>query len=371
MNGKKWIAAAGLLLCLLAGGMRIQAAGVQTPQTEPVPQQETNAPVSDKTQCIPKKKGNKVKGWYSCNGKKYYVNASGVRVSGWQKIGKHTYYFRKNGVMVSGKWIKSQGEYYYLGAKGRMRTGWLTLNGKKYYLDSDGVRVTGDYFIGDKGYHFTKTGVYRPGVKVKSRINPNKPMVALTFDDGPGPYTERLLKCLKENNAAATFFVVGSSVERYKDTVKKAYQMGCEIGNHSWNHPQLTQLDQASLSAQIANTNRVIRSATGHNPTLLRPPYGAYNSTVASAAGMPLILWEVDTLDWKTRNVQSNIQAVMSNVKDGAIILMHDIHLPTVIAAETIIPQLKKKGYQLVTVSELARYKKKTLQNGTAYRYIR
>lgn len=358
MNIKRWIAAAAVFLCLLAVGTQIQAADVQTP-----------APAEN--QCIPKEKGNKEKGWYTYNGKKYYVKANGTRASGWLKIGKHTYYFKKNGVMAASKWVKSQGNYYYLGAKGRMRTGWLTLDGKKYYLDATGARVTGDYFIGDKGYHFTKTGVYRPGVKVKSRVNPNKPMVALTFDDGPGPYTERLLKCLKENNAVATFFVVGSSVGRYKDTVKKAYQMGCEIGNHSWDHPQLTQLDGASLAAQISNTNQAIRSATGHNPTLLRPPYGSYNSTVAAAAGMPLILWEVDTLDWKTRNVQSNIQAVLSGAKDGAIILMHDIHLPTVVAAESIIPQLKKKGYQLVTVSELAKYKKKTLRNGSAYSYIR
>lgn len=371
MNGKRWIAAAGLFLCLLAGGVRTQAADVQAPQEKTVRQQEMAAPVSDARQRIPKKKRNKETGWYTYNGKKYYVDAGGTMVTGWKKIGKHTYYFKKNGVMVSGKWSKIHGEYYYFGAKGRMRTGWLTLGNKKYYLDSNGVRVTGDYFINDKGYHFTKAGVYRPNVKVKSRVDPKKPMVALTFDDGPGPYTERLLKCLKENHAVATFFVVGSSVDRYKDTVKKAYQMGCEIGNHSWNHPQLTQLDGASLAAQISNTNRVVRSATGQNPTLLRPPYGAYNSTVSAAAGMPLILWDVDTLDWKTRNVQSTIQSVMSNARDGSIILMHDIHLPTVMAAESIIPQLKKKGYQLVTVSELAKYKKKQLKNGSAYSSIR
>lgn len=273
--------------------------------------------------------------------------------------------------MASAEWVKKRGDYYYFGKKGRMKKGWLILGKKKYYLDEKGARVTGAYFIGEKGYYFNKAGVYRPKVKVKPMIDPKKPMVALTFDDGPGPYTDRLLKCLKENNAKATFFLVGYSVERYKDTVKKAYDMGCEIGNHSWNHPQLTSLDPAALAAQISSTNRVIRSATGHDPTLLRPPYGSYNSTVAAAAGMPLILWEVDTLDWKTRNVQSTIQSVMSNVKDGKIILMHDIHQPTVQAAEQIIPELKKKGYQLVTVSELAKYKKKKLNNGSVYSAIR
>lgn len=352
-----------MFLCLFAGGMKAQA-DVQTPRTGTVQNQEER-------QCKPKKRGNKTAGWYTCDGKKYYVTSDGVMATGWQKIGKNTYYFRKNGVMAAAKWKKSRGKYYYFGAKGKMRTGWLTLGKKKYYLDDSGARVTGDYFIGDKGYHFNQYGVYRPKVKVQPRVDPSKPMVALTFDDGPGPYTDRLLKCLKENRASATFFLVGSSVERYRDTVKKAYEMGCEIGNHSWNHPQLTQLDQAALASQISGTNQAIRSVTGHNPTLLRPPYGAYNSTVAAAAGMPLVLWEIDTLDWKTRNVQSTIQSVMSNVKDGSIVLMHDIHLPTVEAAESIIPQLKAKGYQLVTVSELAKYKKKQLNQGSVYSYIR
>ena len=147
--------------------------------------------------------------------------------------------------------------------------------------------------------------------------------------------------------------------------------MGCEIGNHSWNHPQLTQLDGAALAAQIGNTNRMIKSACGHVPSLLRPPYGAYNSTVGAAAGMPLILWDVDTLDWKTRNVQSTVTSVMTDAKDGSIVLMHDIHLPTVEAVERIIPMLKQKGYQLVTVSELAKYKKEKLADGAAYRAIR
>ena len=369
LKGKGWITAAVLALCLLAGGMRTRAAEVQTPQTEPAVQQGTDA--AEDRQCIPKKRGNKLTGWYTYEGKKYFVDSDGVRASGMKKIGRRTYYFKKGGVMASAEWVKKRGDYYYFGKKGRMKKGWLTLGKKKYYLDEKGARVTGDYYIGEKGYHFNKAGVYRPKVKVKPEIDPKKPMVALTFDDGPGPYTDRLLKCLKENNAKATFFLVGYSVERYKDTVKKAYDMGCEIGNHSWNHPQLTSLDSSALAAQISSTNRVIRSATGHDPTLLRPPYGSYNSTVAAAAGMPLILWEVDTLDWKTRNVQSTIRSVMSNVKDGAIILMHDIHQPTVQAAEQIIPELKKKGYQLVTVSEMAKYKKKKLNNGSVYSYIR
>ena len=373
MRLKGRILAAALCSFLLMGAAKAEAAGIQEPnvqETESTGRGNGQRAVSGEMQEAPKKKGNKEKGWYRYQGKKYYIAQDGRLAKGWRKIGKSRYYFKKNGVMASEEWRKIKGKYYYFGRQGRMRKGWLTLaDGKKYYLNAKGERVTGDHFIKEKGYHFNEKGVYQP--KVKVRVNPKKPMVALTFDDGPGPYTERLLKCLKENDAVATFFLVGSSVERYQSTVKKAYQMGCEIGNHSWNHPQLTQLDGAALAAQIGNTNRVIKSACGHEPTLLRPPYGAYNSTVGAAAGMPLILWDVDTLDWKTRNVQSTVTSVMTDAKDGSIVLMHDIHLPTVEAVERIIPMLKQKGYQLVTVSELAKYKKEKLADGAAYRAIR
>ena len=152
--------------------------------------------------------------------------------------------------------------------------------------------------------------------------------------------------------------------------MKKAYRMGCEIGNHTWSHPQLTSMDSAGVLSQINSTDQAVKKVTGHKTTLLRPPYGAYNSTVTSNAGVPVILWSVDTLDWKTRDVQSTINSVMGSAQDGAIILMHDLHLPTVIAAETIIPRLKKKGYQLVTVSEMAKYKKQRLHSGSVYRSI-
>lgn len=288
--------------------------------------------------------------------------------AGWRTVnGKRAYF--KNGERVRNSWVKTKKGYSYVGQHGFMRKGWITVKGKTYYLNKNGVRVTGTQFIKGKGYYFNKKGVLQKDVEV--RIDPSKPMIALTFDDGPGPYTERLLNCLEKNDAVATFFVVGSSVNSYQSTVKRAYKLGCEIGNHSWDHPQLTSLGADGLYGQISRTNSVVKSATGQNPTVLRPPYGAYNSFVASAAGMPLILWDVDTLDWKTRNTQSTISSVLNNAHDGSIVLMHDIHEPTVAAAETIVPELKRRGYQLVTVSEMAQYKKKPLSNGSAYTCVR
>ena len=316
------------------------------------------------------KQGFRVQGFLKYqNGKKYYLGKNGAMVTGWQKIKKHYYYFNKKGALVTSSWIKTKGKYYYVNTKGRrVKNAWVTVDGKKYYLDEEGVKVTTSRYVGKKACYFDKNGVYHPDRKVKGRlIDPKKKMVALTFDDGPGPYTDRLLKCLKRNNAVATFFLVGSSVSNYKSEVKQMYKLGCEIGNHTWSHPQLSAMSGSGIQSQIDSTNRQIRAITGHNAALVRPPYGAYNSTVQANAGAPLILWSIDTLDWKTRNAQNTINVVMNEVKDGSIVLMHDIHSPSVDAAEVLVPRLIKAGYQLVTVSELAKYRKTSMHNGGVY----
>ena len=194
-----------------------------------------------------------------------------------------------------------------------------------------------------------------------------KPRIALTFDDGPGPRTSELLAQLEKYNAHATFFMLGQKVPSYPDVIKKMKSIGCELGNHSYDHADLSKLDPAGIQSQMSRTNDGIRNITGSGATLMRPPYGAINSTVAANAGLPMILWNIDTLDWKTRNAQSTIDAVMSKVKDGDIILMHDIHTETVDAALKLIPKLQSEGYQLVTVSELAAAKGKHLLNGNTY----
>jgi len=203
-------------------------------------------------------------------------------------------------------------------------------------------------------------------------IDPAKPMVAVTFDDGPKPATtNRILDTLEFYNACATFFVLGSLAEGNAGVLLKMKELGCQIGNHTYDHPQLTKLSSQKISSQLGRTSEIIANITGANPTAIRPPYGAYNKTVSSVAGAPLILWSIDTLDWKSRNANSVIDAVMSKVKDGDIILMHDIYNSTATAAETIIPALIQRGFQLVTVDELAYYKNKPMSPGSAYSQIR
>ena len=136
---------------------------------------------------------------------------------------------------------------------------------------------------------------------------------------------------------------------------------GNELGNHSYDHQQLTKIDAEAIAKEVNDTNENIKNICGSPATVLRPPYGAINDTVKSSVGMPMILWNVDTLDWKTRNTQSTIDEVMRDLKDGDIILMHDIHTQTVDAALQLIPKLEEEGYQLVTVSEMAADKNKTL----------
>lgn len=211
-------------------------------------------------------------------------------------------------------------------------------------------------------------GAYSKVCKVfADAVNPKKKMVALTFDDGPGPYTKDIVKCLKKNDGRATFFVLGASVDNYKDAIKEADKIGCEIGNHSYNHSNLSKLSQEEIKSQMQKTDKKVKSIIGKNTDIMRVPYGATSDNVKSAVGKPVILWSIDTLDWKTRSESKTVSAVMNNVKDGDIVLMHDIHEPTKRAALSVIPKLRKNGYQLVTVSELAKYRGYKTEKGRVY----
>lgn len=275
------------------------------------------------------KDGVKLKNtWKTVNGSKYYFGKSGKAYVGKRKVGKATYYFAVNG---------------------KRKTGWRTINGKKYYFSpKNGKMVTGKKTISHYLCYFSEKGV------LLRKIDKNKKIVALTYDDGPSIYTPRILKTLKENNSVATFFVVGNRVPMYSDTVKKAYGMGCEIGNHTYEHKILTRADAAGIRNQVSRTNVAVKKITGTDPIVMRPPGGAVNNMVKSQTGMPMILWSIDTLDWRTRNAASTKTAVLDHVKDGDIVLMHDLYEATANASTTIIPTLVERGYQLVTVSELA-----------------
>lgn len=177
--------------------------------------------------------------------------------------------------------------------------------------------------------------------------------VALTFDDGPAAYTDHLLDILKENQVKATFFVVGRSAKIQPTTILRMAQEGHQIGNHTWDHPDLRTLSGEQVAQEFAQTDQLIAQITGQPPTnIIRPPYGAINDQVKKIAGRPIILWALDPLDWKDRD-SAIVTARMSAAQAGMIILGHDIHRTTVDAIPAVIQALRAKGFKFVTVNAL------------------
>lgn len=178
--------------------------------------------------------------------------------------------------------------------------------------------------------------------------------VALTFDDGPDPkITTQILETLEKYDAKATFFMLGSRVEYYPDIAKNVKDAGHELGNHTWNHPDMTKADMEKVRNEINRTSSIIETVTGTKATAFRPPYGAVNQKVRSQTDLPVVLWDVDTLDWKHHDANQLLVKVKEKTKDGSIILMHDIHQATADGLDDVIAYLQSEGYIFVTVSEL------------------
>lgn len=178
--------------------------------------------------------------------------------------------------------------------------------------------------------------------------------VALTFDDGPDPdVTTRILQTLEKYDAKATFFMLGSRVEYYPEIAKMVQEAGHELANHSWTHPDLTKASTEKVFDEIDRTSKIIEDVTGEKPYSFRPPYGAFNELVKEQTDLPITLWDVDTLDWKHRNPEQLLTQVQNGVKDGSIVLMHDIHPTTADGLDAVMAYLQDNGYTFVTVSEI------------------
>lgn len=260
-------------------------------------------------------------------------------------------------------WQNSENGYWYRNSDGSLyKNGWKEIDGAKYYFNDKGYIVTGWQEIEGKDYFFAESGKYDETKK--------RPMIALTFDDGPGQYTEDLLACLQENNAKATFFMQGINVEAYPEVAKKLKEAGMELGNHTYDHEILTNIDSSSVESELNKMDAALEAAAGVKTTVMRPPGGAYNETVQALTPAPIIIWSIDTLDWKTRDADNTYNVTVNNVTDGSVVLMHDIHEPSVEAAKRIIPELVSQGYKLVTISEMAEAKGIELKAGQPYFYF-
>ena len=201
------------------------------------------------------------------------------------------------------------------------------------------------------------------------KIDSKKTMVALTFDDGPnGTVTPKILDTLEKYGAVATFFDLGSCMKSYPKVSQRAEKIGCEVESHTYAHSNLATLSVSQLQADMAKAEKIYKQTLGHSPKLVRPPYGSVNARVKSTLKYPLINWDIDTLDWKSRNKNSIMKEVRKfKSYDGRVILMHGIYSSTLEAVKILVPELQKKGYQFVTVSEMAKYKGVKLKAGKLY----
>ena len=188
-------------------------------------------------------------------------------------------------------------------------------------------------------------------------IDPTKKVIALTFDDGPSIYTIDIINTLKENDVCATFFILGNKVNDYVDTLNLSIKYGNEIGNHSYNHKWLSRLTSTNFIKQIETTQDIIKDKLNYTPTILRPTYGSVNNRMRKNTNLKIVLWNVDTKDWKIKNINRIIEKATTNIRDGDIILMHDVYQRTSKALPKIITILKEQGFQFVTISELEEIK--------------
>lgn len=201
-------------------------------------------------------------------------------------------------------------------------------------------------------------------------IDPSKPMIALTFDDGPSKYTWSIVSTLYQYNARATFFLVGNRVATHQAAIDFILANHNEVASHSFSHANLVKSTDEEVLAQIQNTDNILQKQHAYTPALLRVPYGERDERVLEILrqeGKPVIGWSVDPRDWEVQDKDEIVKHVLSHVKDGDIILMHDLYKPTADAVAELIPELQKRGYQLVTVSELFQYKNIELIPGTYY----
>lgn len=260
----------------------------------------------------------------------------------------------------SGWNLDDNGWWYLNDDKTVFSSGWKTIDGQRYYFQPDGYIATGWVNTGAAtDSYFDDSGIYDPTQKQK--------LVALTFDDGPSKNTDTILDVLKKYNAKATFFVVGQQAEYYTDQLKREVSEGMEIGNHTYEHMTLKFHTQEEIKNTLDRNDETINKLTGVVPAVMRPTGGGVDENVARAVTKPMIQWNIDTLDWKTRDANNTVATATSKVTDGSIILMHDLYEATADAVKELVPQLHAMGYKMVTVSELAEAYGYPLERGGLY----
>ena len=196
--------------------------------------------------------------------------------------------------------------------------------------------------------YLNKTKLVAAAVEVSE-----KPKIAITFDDGPSVYTEELLDGLKDRGVKATFFVIGKSAVSYPDIVKRESNEGHLVGNHTYNHVEITKIGDEKAREEIEKTNTVLKEMLGKEIEYVRPPFGAWQKKLEQEMNVLPVMWSIDPLDWTTENVDEIVNKVVTEAKENDIILLHDCYQSSVQAALRIIDILQKEGFEFVTADEL------------------
>ncbi|MBE6114806.1 MAG: hypothetical protein E7191_06955 [Erysipelotrichaceae bacterium] len=223
-----------------------------------------------------------------------------------------------------------------------------------FYLDEDTIYVPD----GDSIQTYPRNKILSiPMIQVDGRneeeSEKSKPKVALTFDDGPNArYTPKILEILEEYDVEATFFVIGQQIKSHENVIMDMIEAGHQIGIHTFTHRDLTKLSDQEILQEISSTKEVLKEM-GYTATIVRPPYGSYNEHIVKLIKEPLVLWTIDTRDWESKDSKKIVSLVKNTVKNGDIILFHDMYASTVEAVEILVPYLLDQGYDLVTVEEL------------------
>ncbi len=343
------------------------------------------------------------------DGNRYYFDGSGVMQTGFQTTdGITKYYNPESGILMTG-WLElEEGKTYYSDpATGAVSMGLTVIEGKQYFFDqTSGVMQTGWVELGEDTYYFEEeTGAGKDGIfeidgakygfmgglmvknhraladkhlyyfggdgKVTREIDGTKPMVAVTYDDGPSQYTDSILDTFEEYGQKCTFFIVGDRINWNEDVTRREAELGMEQGSHTYSHDRLTSLGSEGQTETLNKMAAELERVTGNGPTCLRPPEGRFDDNlkeVCKNLEYPIVLWSIDSEDWKSRNADTVCSRIIGKVKDGDIILCHDLYASTAEATKRFVPALVEAGFQLVTVEELGLLKTSGgLENGVVY----
>ena len=344
-------------------------------------------------------------GWYkSDEGTFYFDLNTGNAASDWTEIDGSLYYFSPEtftvtkglfgnedgkyyadpdtGKVSKGLQIIEDKQYYFDEDTGLMKKGWVNIEDDRYYFDEitgegiDGIievegsrhgfiagkMIRNERAVGDNHlYYFDDEG------NITREVDGNQPMVALTYDDGPSIYTDAILDVYEEYGQKCTFFIVGDRISWNEEAAIREYELGCEQGNHTYSHNRLTDLDGEDQLDVLKGTDDELIRITGKPSTCLRPPEGRWDDTLKEVCGCPIILWSVDSRDWESRNADKVYNAIVGKVKDGDIVLMHDLYESTADATARIVPALVDAGFQCVTVEEMGILKQGGLEDGVVY----